>query len=359
MCGGRSGEHEVSLQSANSVISAINKEKYNIIIIGIAKNGSWHLLEEGNFLLNANDPAKIALKPGGKDISINPTPNVNNFHTEDGEIEIDVVFPVLHGTYGEDGTLQGLLDMLGLPYVGANYLASAAAMDKDVAKRLFIQAGLRTADYLTFDKELNSDDIDCIIGQIENKFSYPLFVKPANLGSSVGISKAHNRGELLKSIDDAWLYDTKILVEETINGREIECSVLGNAHVEASELGEIIPKHEFYSYEAKYLDPDGANLIVGAKVPTATKSRVQEMAIKAFRALCCEGMGRVDFLLEKDTGEIFINEINTIPGFTKISMYPKLLEASGIGYAELIDRLIQLALKRDELKQSLKTDYNT
>lgn len=358
LCGGRSGEHEISLLSAKSIISAIDRNKYDITVIGIRKDGSWYRMDEKNFLLNPDDPANIALNTEGNEIFISPTPNTDHFRTSNGSIKVDVVFPVLHGTYGEDGTVQGMLDMLSVPYVGANYLGSAAAMDKDMAKRLFREAGLVTSEYLVYNHELDSGNFVNISAEVEEKLSYPVFVKPANLGSSVGINKAKDRAELIDALNDAWLYDTKILVEKAVpNAREIECSLLGNTHVVASELGEIIPKHSFYSYEAKYLDPNGAKLIVGTEVEPKTKAEIQETAVKAFKALGCEGMARADFLVDRNTDKVYINELNTIPGFTKISMYPKLLEKSGIGYAELIDRLIQLALKRHEIKSRLKTDF--
>lgn len=358
LCGGRSGEHEVSLLSAKSVISAIDRKKYEVVVIGIYKDGSWALMSESNFLINANDPNKIALSEIGEDIFISPTPDGSPFQTAEGTVGIDVIFPVLHGTYGEDGTLQGMLDMLGIPYVGANYLGSAAAMDKDVAKRLFKEAGLPTVKHLVFYREEDLPDINKVIASVEKGLAYPVFIKPANLGSSVGINKAENSTELESALRDAWQYDTKIMVEQAVNAREIECSLLGNDHLKASELGEIIPtKHKFYSYEAKYLDPNGAELIVGADLGPALKKEIQEIAMKAFKALGCEGMARADFFVEKGTNKVYINEINTIPGFTKISMYPKLWEKSGVGYTELIDSLIELALRRHAIKSRLKTDF--
>lgn len=356
LCGGRSGEHEVSLQSAKSVISAIDRAKYDVRIIGIAKNGSWHLMKEENFLRNLDDPAKISLNSNGEEIFISPTPKNCLFHTKSNAIHIDVVFPVLHGTYGEDGTLQGLLDMIDMPYVGADYLGSAAAMDKDIAKRLFREAGLPILDYLTFHFE-DKSHLTNVIDKIESTLPYPVFIKPANLGSSVGIGKAHNKNELELMLKDAWQYDLKVIVEKGINAREIECAILGNSHVNVSELGEIIPKHEFYSYEAKYLDPNGADLIVGAKISPEMKTKIQNIAIKAFKTLCCEGMARADFFIEHETNNIYINELNTIPGFTKISMYPKLWEISGISYHKLIDKLIDLAFARHERRENLKTDF--
>lgn len=357
LCGGRSGEHEVSLISAKSIISAIDRDKYDVEVIGIKKDGSWNLMDEENFLVNPDDPAKVALANNGKEIVISPAPGKDRFRTKDKVIELDVIFPALHGTFGEDGTLQGMLEMLGIPYVGADYMGSAAAMDKDVSKRLFREAGLPVVDCVIFTRSQRKN-MDEAMDKVEARLKYPVFVKPANLGSSVGINKAVNRKELKDALDDAWLYDTKILVEQGVNAREIECALLGNEHVEASELGEIIPRHAFYSYEAKYIDPDGAKLIVGVKdIDPDIKKKVQEIAIKAFKTLGCEGMARADFFVEKGTDKIFLNELNTIPGFTKISMYPKLWEKSGVPYPKLIDRLIQLAFDRHHARSSLKTEF--
>lgn len=357
LCGGRSGEHEISLLSAKSVLSAIDRKKFDIELIGIRKDGGWYLLNEKDYLQNPDDPEKIALKNTGDEILISPIPGKGQFQTKNRTIVVDAVFPVLHGTYGEDGTLQGMLEMLDLAYVGADYLGSAVAMDKDMAKRLFRDAGLPIADYLVFYRE-DTNPAKAIL-DVEARLKYPVFVKPANLGSSVGIAKASNKKELEAAMIDAWRYDIKILIEQGINAREIECALLGNHHVEASELGEIIPRHEFYSYEAKYLDPEGAKLIVGADLPTDVKTKVQEIAKKAFRAIGCEGMSRADFFVEKGTNKIFINELNTIPGFTKISMYPKLWEKSGVDYTDLITKLIELAMDRHEIKKGLKTDFKT
>ncbi len=358
LCGGRSGEHEVSLLSAKSIISAIDREKYHVLVIGINKDGTWHLMNEEDFLIHPDNPEKIALNSNGRELLISPTPGKPPFHVGKETIAVDVIFPVLHGTYGEDGTVQGMLEMLSIPYVGADHLGSSAAMDKDVSKRLFIEAGLKVTKYVTFDHERDAGDLGKVVQRIESEIPYPLFVKPANLGSSVGISKASTRDELIAALHDAWQYDIKILVEEGIEGREIECAVIGNAHVEASELGEIIPHHDFYSYEAKYLDPDGAELILGTEVEPELKKQIQEMAKTAFRSLCLEGMARADFLVCKKTGTPYINELNTIPGFTTISMYPKLWEISGLPYSELIDRLIDLSLKRHEIVSALKTDFH-
>jgi D-alanine-D-alanine ligase len=265
---------------------------------------------------------------------------------------LDVIFPVLHSPFGEDGTVQGLLKLANTAFVGAGVLGSAVGMDKDVMKRLLRDAGITIARFLVANrysaKQIGFDDA-------RDQLGLPLFIKPANLGSSVGIHKAKNRAEFERAVSDAFNYDNKILIEECVRGREIECSVLGNDNPIASVPGEVLPRHEFYSYEAKYLDENGAVLEIPAKLPPTTSERIRQLAIKTFSVLCCEGMARVDFFLRND-GEIIVNEINTIPGFTRISMYPKLWEATGISYTELIDRLIQLALERFEREKRLKTD---
>jgi D-alanine-D-alanine ligase len=266
---------------------------------------------------------------------------------------VDVVFPILHGTYGEDGTIQGLLKLAGIPFVGASVLGSAVGMDKDVMKRLLKEDGILIADFLVFNRmfqeEINFENI-------KNQLGLPFFVKPANLGSSVGVSKVNDEVQFKKAINEAFKYDNKIIIEENINGREIECSVLGNNDPIASLPGEVLPSHEFYSYEAKYIDENGAALKIPAQLPKKIVNNVQALAIKSYKALCCEGMARVDLFLNDDN-EIIINEINTIPGFTNISMYPKLWEASGISNAELIDRLIQLAIERYESEKRLETSF--
>jgi D-alanine-D-alanine ligase len=358
--GGKSAEHEVALQSAKNIVEAIDKDKYEVTLIGIDKQGQWHLQDSAEFLLNAGNPATIALNVTSETLAVVPATQISQqlvSVTDHQSVEtLDVVFPVLHGPFGEDGTVQGLLKLAGIPFVGASVLGSAIGMDKDVMKRLLRDAGIPTARFLVFDyasrNDIYFDDVVSAIG-------LPCFIKPANLGSSVGIHKARNGQEFTEAINDAFQYDVKILIEEAIQGREIECSVLGNENPMASVPGEIVTdktKHEFYSYEAKYLDEHGAALKIPAELPEHLVRRVQELSVKAFKTLCCEGMARVDCFLTDDR-QVVINEINTIPGFTKISMYPKLWEASGISYPELIDRLIQLAIQRAEREKRLRTSF--
>lgn len=353
--GGKSAEHEVSLQSAKNVADAIDKNKYEVSLIGIDKSGRWLLPNQSQFLLNESNPKLIKLnKENEQDVALVPQSGgqITNLTDEKSHTAIDVVFPILHGPFGEDGTVQGLLKLANIPFVGASVLGSAIGMDKDVMKRLLRDAGIPVAKFLVFKKG------DAVNFETASKeLGTPMFVKPANLGSSVGVSKVKTKEEFDKAVDDAFQYDTKILVEETIVGREIECSVLGNQNPIASVPGEILPNHEFYSYEAKYIDENGAALKIPADIPEDTKKKIQELAVRTFTTLECEGLGRVDFFL-KQNGELVVIEINTIPGFTKISMYPRLWEASGISYTELIDRLLQLATERFEREQGLKTSFN-
>ncbi|MGH8400046.1 MAG: D-alanine--D-alanine ligase [Gammaproteobacteria bacterium] len=352
--GGKSAEHEISLLSAKNVIDAIDKSRYEPVLIGIDKSGRWLMNEPSNMLLNTSDPKLIALnKANSESVALAPQSDGRLVKLDSGDIgqTVDVVFPILHGPLGEDGTIQGLLKLANVPFVGAGILGSAVGMDKDVMKRLLRDAGLPIAKFLLF-RRGDKPDFDAV----SKVLGMPVFVKPANLGSSVGISKAKDRAGFEKAIEEAFRYDSKIIVEEAIKGREIECAVLGNQDPKASIAGEIIPTHEFYSYEAKYIDDNGARLVIPAKIPADAMKRVQDMAVKTFRALDCEGMGRVDFFLQDD-GTLYVNEINTIPGFTKISMYPKLWEASGIGYTELIGRLIELAIDRFKHEQTLSSSY--
>jgi D-alanine-D-alanine ligase len=361
--GGRSGEHEVSLLSAASVISALDPEKYEAVPIGISKDGRWfagtaahkmlppfpegahgkpelgEVLRTGESVMLSADPTVAALVP------------VSN--SRPGALRVDVVFPVLHGTFGEDGAVQGLLDLAGLPYVGSGVLGSAVGMDKDVQKRLFLQAKLPVGDYLAIPRAEWEKSSEAVTREIRKRFRFPVFVKPATLGSSVGMTKAHDSKELAAAMNLAAEFAQKIMVERAIRGREIELSVLGNEDPKASIPGEIMPHREFYDYAAKYLE-EGTRLMIPAKLTTAQVKKFQDYAVKAFRTLDLLGMARVDFFLENRTGKILLNEVNTIPGFTSISMYPKLWEATGLPYRELLDCLIELALSQHRERQRTK-----
>ncbi len=312
ICGGKSAEHEISIMSAKNVADALDKSKYEVSIIEMDKQGKW----QGSFCEG-----------------------------------MDVVFPLVHGTHGEDGCLQGWLKLAQIPFVGAGVLGSAASMDKDVTKRLLRDAGLPVARFLTYTAE---NQVDSRV--VMEKLGFPVFIKPANLGSSIGISLVDREEDFLAAVRLAFTYDTKILIEEYVVGREIECAVLGNEDPVASIPGEIIPRHSFYSYEAKYIDPEGASLHIPAVLSEESIFKIQQMAISAYKAMCCSGMARVDFFL-KNTGELVINELNTLPGFTPVSMYPKMWEASGLSYAQLLDRLITLACERFQKESCLKTSY--
>jgi D-alanine-D-alanine ligase len=386
--GGRSGEHEISLLSAASVFKAIDQNKYGVVPIGITKEGKWVTAADAERLLHgdvadksvratqtlrAGDPEATpaaAVLHNGEAVVFPPEPHQSAlapFQSEaparrasDRAINVDIIFPVLHGTFGEDGTIQGLLELADIPYVGAGVLGSAAGMDKDIMKSLFRAAGLTIVKHVTIlrgDWESQPKKVQKLV---ESKLKYPVFVKPANLGSSVGISKARDRKELGPAIQEAAKFDRKIVIEEGVGGkknkaREIECSVLGNDKPLASVPGEIVPSAEFYDYTAKYLD-EGSQLIIPAKLTKAETKRVQEVAIAGFRAVDCSGLARVDFLMDPKTRKIYLNEINTMPGFTSISMYPKLWAASGVSYPELIERLIQLGLERHQEKK--KNQYS-
>ena len=383
--GGRSGEHEVSLLSAASVFSAIDKGKFEVVPIGITKEGRWltaadaeRLLQGKGFgesaskaHLRAGDPEATpgaAVLARGEAVMVPPEPqrqpgSLTPFQTEAGlarrvsdrAINVDIIFPVLHGTFGEDGTIQGLLELADIPYVGAGVLGSAAGMDKDVMKSLFLATGLPIVKHVTVLRSAWESEPKKAQKLVESKLKYPVFVKPANLGSSVGISKAHDRKELGPAIEEAAKFDRKIVIEQGVGGsqqkaREIECSVLGNDKPEASVPGEIVPGKEFYDYTAKYVD-EGSQLIIPAKLSKTETKRVQHLAISAFKAVDCSGLARVDFLMDPKNRKIYLNEINTMPGFTAISMYPKLWAASGLAYPELIERLIRLGQERHEEKK--------
>lgn len=351
--GGRSAEHEVSLQSAKNIIDAIDPHKYELVLIGIDKTGQWHLSEGSRFLPPASDARLPELPQSTENLALVPGTQDEQIVALSGQQRLgslDVIFPVLHGPFGEDGTVQGLLKLANVPFVGAGVLGSAVGMDKDVMKRLLREAGIPIARFIAASR-YSSEEIDFDYAQ--EQLGLPLFIKPANLGSSVGIHKVKDRETFDRAVGDAFNYDTKIIIEEYIAGREIECAVLGNNNPIASVPGEVLPRHEFYSYEAKYLDENGAVLEIPAKLSAEISDSIRQLAIRTFSVLCCEGMARVDFFLRNDS-EIIVNEINTIPGFTKISMYPKLWEATGVCYRDLIDKLIELALERFEREKALK-----
>lgn len=348
--GGRSGEHEVSLASAASVIRGLDPDKYESMPIGITKDGHWligegaaktlpDILKGGRRVMLTADPTEPALVPLDRGA---------------GAQRFDVIFPVMHGTYGEDGTIQGMLELAGLPYVGAGVLGSAVAMDKDVAKRLCQDAGIAVVPWVTVHRWRWEKEPEAVRTEIGAKLEYPVFVKPATLGSSVGMSKVHSGDQLAPALNLAAEFGMKILVEKAVSAREIEVSVLGNHEPKASVPGEIVPHREFYDYTAKYLE-DGTQLLIPADLKPAQIKKIQAMAVDAFLALELCGMARVDFFVEKEGGKIFLNEANTIPGFTSISMYPKLWEASGIGFRELIDKLIELALEMH--RERARTKY--
>ncbi|HEY4053523.1 MAG TPA: D-alanine--D-alanine ligase family protein [Terriglobales bacterium] len=384
--GGRSGEHEISLLSAASVFKAIDQNKYEVVPIGITKQGRWVTSADAERLLagkpleperqlRAGDPdttVAAAVIQTGQAVVVPPEPHKSGagmtpFQTDaparraaDRAINVDVIFPVLHGTFGEDGTVQGLLELAGIPYVGAGVLGSAAGMDKDIMKSLFRAAGLPIVKHVTVLRSDWESQPKKVQKTIERSLKYPVFVKPANLGSSVGISKAHDRKELGPALAEAARFDRKIVIEQGVGGkngkaREIECAVLGNDQPKASVAGEIVPSAEFYDYSAKYLD-EGSQLIIPAKLTRAEAKKVQELAVGAFRAVDCSGLGRVDFLMDPKSRKIFLNEINTMPGFTSISMYPKLWAASGVSYPQLIESLIQLGIERHQEKK--RNQYN-
>ena len=353
--GGKTAEHEVSLQSAKNVIEAMDKTKYEVIPVGIDKQGHWLVGDLATMLLDADNPKLIRLNQAGEKVALMPGADAAQLIPLAANAEnrpVDVVFPVLHGPLGEDGTVQGLLKLADVPFVGCGVLGSATGMDKDIMKRLLRDAAIANAKFVTV-RDSSGDAVE----QALEKVGLPCFVKPANMGSSVGISKVKTRDELAPALERALQFDHKVIVEEFIEGREIECSVLGNLDPIASLPGEIVPQHEFYSYEAKYIDENGALLKVPAELTDAEIARIQETAVETFLTLGCEGMARVDFFL-RPNGALLVNEVNTIPGFTKISMYPKLWGVSGIGYSELIDRLIELALERHRHEQKLKTSFD-
>ncbi len=370
--GGQSGEHEVSLVSAQGIMNAMDRGKYDVIPIGITKKGRWLTSGEPMKLLQAGGPVAAAQIPvlspaevadaeradsDTQELVLRDRRDLVPGTRETGFPQVDVVFPVLHGPYGEDGTVQGLLELADIPYVGAGVLGSALGMDKIAMKAVFRDCGLPVVEHLTLKRKGWEQDPEAMMELVEEELGYPCFIKPANLGSSVGISKVRQRSELAPALELAARYDRRMLAERAVNAREIEVSVLGNDEPIASVPGEIIPCREFYDYVAKYID-DRSELVIPADLTPALTRRIQELAIAAFLAVDCAGMARVDFFLDKDTDELYLGELNTIPGFTPISMYPKLWEASGISYSALIDRLIELALERHADNRRSETSYS-
>jgi D-alanine-D-alanine ligase len=358
--GGRSGEHDVSLCSAASVISALNTSKYEIIAIGIDRDGKWYVQDKPEIVPHQDFGKVLSLKKRGKWL-VNHFEEGNKLHLynmEAGgeEVVVDLVFPVLHGTFGEDGTLQGLLELAMVPYVGADVIGSAVGIDKDVAKRLLREANIPVVPSLTVNKQQWRDKQTSIVQSAIDKLGLPLFVKPVCTGSSVGVKKVKEKVSFPEAVDFAFQFDMRVIIEKAIDCREIECSVLGNENPEASVLGEIISRHEFYSYEAKYIDPNGAMPKIPAQIEAPLADLIRKTAVKGYMALGCSSMARVDFFLDKKTNEFYLNEINTLPGFTSISMYPKLWEATGLKYGDLIDKLIALALDRHRKKLTIKTE---
>jgi len=359
--GGRSGEHDVSLMSARSVMKAINKNKYDMTLIGITKEGKWiagddtmKQLTSGD-IANASEAALLG-EPQHRALMQVKAHAASGGGTLSSMTELDVIFPLLHGTFGEDGTVQGLLELADIPYVGAGVVGSAVGMDKAVFKSVMKANNIPTPKYVIALRSEVERDVNGVIAKCEAQFGYPMFAKPANLGSSVGVVKAHNKSEMPEALREAAKWDRKILIEQGIDAREIEISVLGNDDPIASVPGEVRPKKEFYDYNAKYIDSD-SELLIPAPLDEATTKQAQEIAVATFKAIDACGMARVDFLMDRKTNELYVSEINTIPGFTEISMYPKLWEASGISYSELIDRLIELALERQAEKDATQRVY--
>ena len=358
--GGRSGEHDVSLCSAASVFSALDRNKYEVTAIGIEKDGKWYVQDKPKIIADKDFGRILSLKKKGTWL-VNHFEQKNKLHLYDlknknKEVIIDVVFPVLHGTFGEDGTLQGLLELAMVPYVGADVTGSAVGMDKDIAKRLLKEAGIPVVPSVTVSKQQWQDNPKLIIKSALDKLGMPVFVKPVCTGSSVGVKKVKKKEMLAKAINFAFQFDTRVMIEKAVDCREIECAVLGNDNPAASVLGEIIPSHEFYSYEAKYLDPNGAALKIPAEINKSLAGKIRKTAVEGYMALGCSSMARVDFFLDKKTNKFYLNEINTLPGFTSISMYPKLWEATGLKYSDLLDKLISLALDRHKKKLEIKTE---
>ncbi|WP_430446674.1 MAG: D-alanine--D-alanine ligase [Pseudomonas piscis] len=351
--GGRSAEHEVSLQSARNIVDALDRSRFEPVLIGIDKQGHWHLNDTSNFLINQENPALIALNQSNRELAVVPGKASGQLvETSSQELlgHVDVIFPIVHGTLGEDGCLQGLLRMADLPFVGSNVLGSAVCMDKDISKRLLRDAGLAVTPFVTLTRA-NRARHD--FAQVRAALGLPLFVKPANQGSSVGVSKVEDEAQYQAAVELALGFDHKVLVESAVRGREIECAVLGNDQPIASGCGEIVVGSGFYSYDSKYIDEQAAQVVVPAAIDHEASERIRTLAIEAFQVLGCSGLARVDVFLT-DSGQVLINEVNSLPGFTRISMYPKLWQAAGMSYSELVSRLIELALERHDERQALK-----
>ncbi|MDN5681786.1 MAG: D-alanine--D-alanine ligase [Ewingella sp.] len=355
--GGKSAEHEVSLQSAKNIVDAIDKQRFDVTLLGIDKTGEWHINDASNYLINAENPSMIALNKSNNQVALIPGQTENQLietHSASALSQLDVIFPIVHGTLGEDGSLQGLLRMANIPFVGSGVLGSAVSMDKDVAKRLLRDAGLNVAPFVTVTR---SNRAKQTFEKVAQELGLPLFIKPANQGSSVGVSKVSDQAGYARALDLAFDFDHKVLVESAIVGREIECAVLGNAQPQASVCGEVILHDEFYSYDTKYINEQGASVAVPADLSPETNDRIRAIALQAFEVLECRGMARVDVFLTQQ-GEVVINEINTLPGFTNISMYPKLWAASGLSYSDLITKLLELALEQHQQDSQLKSSAN-
>ena len=350
--GGKSGEHEVSIRSASSVVEKLNKDKYKITLIGIDKTGRWFLQtdafaaldETGLLSLETDDDNRVSIVPA------------DGFYAGGKRLDTDFVFPVLHGTFGEDGTVQGLLELVQLPYAGAGVMGSSVGMDKEIIKKIWISEGIDTVPFVSLNSEqMDSPDfsMEDFIKMTVERFGYPMFIKPVRAGSSVGISMVNSNTELMEAVRKALRFDCRVMIEPAIDAREIECSVIGNMTAESYLPGEIAPTHKFYDYEAKYIDEDGAVLLIPAELDEEMIEQVRTMAVKAYLAAGIDGMARVDFFIDRKSGKLLLNEVNTIPGFTNISMFSKMCEAGGLPYSEMLDKLIELGEKRFELRNKL------
>ncbi|MDH0290325.1 D-alanine--D-alanine ligase [Pseudomonas sp. GD04087] len=353
--GGRSAEHEVSLQSAKNIVDALDRERFEPVLIGIDKEGRWHLNDASDYLLNQENPALIALNRSNRELAVVPGKAEQQL-VETGSRQlldhVDVIFPIVHGTQGEDGCLQGLLRMADIPFVGSDVLGSAICMDKDVSKRLMRDAGIAITPFITLTR---ANAARTPFAEAQRKLGLPLFIKPANMGSSVGVSKVEDEATYDEAVRLALAFDDKVLVESAVKGREIECAVLGNEQPIASGCGEIVVGSGFYSYDSKYIDEGAAKVVVPADIPAEASERIRQLAVDAFLALECSGLARVDVFLT-DRGEVLVNELNSLPGFTRISMYPKLWQAAGMTYSELVSRLIDLAIERHAARRNLQTN---